>query len=117
MSGGNLKSQLREQYSKNRPFGKEGAKDAMVDAQDQPTTTDAAAVGGSNLRDRATANVPEDTKQSAREAMDKTRTYLDKKVPKQRREQTIWRLKKMVVEIQGHQDCTLAHMLHVLRPS
>ena len=26
-------------------------------------------------------------------------------MPKERREQTVWRLKKMIVEIQGHQDC------------
>lgn len=31
--------------------------------------------------------------------------YLSEKVPKERREQAIWRLKKMVIEIQGHADC------------
>lgn len=31
--------------------------------------------------------------------------YLSEKVPKERREQAIWRLKKMVIEIQGHSDC------------
>jgi hypothetical protein len=30
--------------------------------------------------------------------------YLSEKVPKERREQAIWRLKKMVIEIQGHAD-------------
>jgi hypothetical protein len=34
---------------------------------------------------------------------------LKDKMPQERREQTIWRLKKMVVEIQGHQDCELYH--------
>lgn len=34
-----------------------------------------------------------------------TREYLSEKVPKERREQVIWRLKKMVIEIQGHADC------------
>ncbi|EPS33620.1 hypothetical protein PDE_08582 [Penicillium oxalicum 114-2] len=33
-----------------------------------------------------------------------TREYLSEKVPKERREQVIWRLKKMVIEIQGHAD-------------
>jgi len=30
---------------------------------------------------------------------------MKEKLPKERREQGIYRLKKMVVEIQGHQDC------------
>ncbi|KAJ5496109.1 hypothetical protein N7539_001225 [Penicillium diatomitis] len=33
-----------------------------------------------------------------------TRAYLSEKVPKERREQVIWRLKKMIIEIQGHAD-------------
>ena len=33
------------------------------------------------------------------------REYLSEKVPKERREQAIWRLKKMIIEIQGHADC------------
>ncbi|KAJ5679536.1 hypothetical protein N7462_007780 [Penicillium macrosclerotiorum] len=33
-----------------------------------------------------------------------TREYLSEKIPKERREQAIWRLKKMVIEIQGHAD-------------
>jgi len=34
-----------------------------------------------------------------------TKEYLSDKIPKERREQTIWRLKKMVIEVQGHADC------------
>lgn len=37
------------------------------------------------------------------------REYLSEKVPKERREQTIWRLKKMIIEIQGHADCKHTH--------
>jgi hypothetical protein len=37
------------------------------------------------------------------------REYLSDKVPKERREQAIWRLKKMVIEIQGHADCKNPH--------
>lgn len=33
-----------------------------------------------------------------------TKEYLQDKIPKERREQTIWRLKKMVIEVQGHAD-------------
>lgn len=34
-----------------------------------------------------------------------TKEYLSEKIPKERREQTIWRLKKMIIEVQGHADC------------
>lgn len=39
-----------------------------------------------------------------------TKEYLQEKVPKERRDQTIWRLKKMVIEIQGHADCQYSPM-------
>ena len=34
---------------------------------------------------------------------------MSEKVPKERREQAIWRLKKMIIEIQGHADCKHTH--------
>jgi hypothetical protein len=53
-------------------------------------------------------NVSEEDKQAARDTRDRTKertqNYLKSKMPEERRDQTIWRLKKMVVEIQGHQD-------------
>ncbi|KAI9671435.1 MAG: hypothetical protein M1831_004344 [Alyxoria varia] len=110
LSGAKLKDQLKSQYDKNKPFNKDEAKSAAQDS------TLASAEGGSgagtttgvqnaqNLKDKASANVPEETKQKGREAFDKTKNYLGDKMPKERREQTIWRLKKMIVEIQGHQD-------------
>ena len=100
-----LRSQARGFYQQNKPFGSKEAKDAAADAQQANTAQDAAQIGASNLQD----SVPEDQKQQARGTskayLDKTKGYVDKKMPKERREQTIWRLKKMVVEIQGHQDC------------
>ncbi|KAI9719898.1 MAG: hypothetical protein M1828_006028 [Chrysothrix sp. TS-e1954] len=119
LSISNMKGQARSAYDKNRPFNKEGAKNALSDAQGagqgHGTNTDAAMSGGAtgaqNLRDQASANMPEETKQRAedaknrgRETMDKTKNYLSDKMPKERREQSIWRLKKMIVEVQGHQD-------------
>ncbi|CAG8031294.1 unnamed protein product [Penicillium salamii] len=44
------------------------------------------------------------TKSKTKEYADKTKSYLTDKIPKERREQTIWRLKKMIIEIQGHAD-------------
>ncbi|KAL1954941.1 hypothetical protein VTO42DRAFT_399 [Malbranchea cinnamomea] len=35
---------------------------------------------------------------------DKTKAFFTEKIPQERREQTVWRLKKMIVEIQGHSD-------------
>jgi hypothetical protein len=40
-----------------------------------------------------------------KEYSDRTKSYLSEKIPKERREQTVWRLKKMIIEIQGHADC------------
>ncbi len=40
----------------------------------------------------------------ARARRDQLNSYLKGKMPEERRDQTIWRMKKMVVEIQGHQD-------------
>ncbi|KAJ5138565.1 uncharacterized protein N7515_003413 [Penicillium bovifimosum] len=44
------------------------------------------------------------TNSKAKEYSDKTKNYLSEKIPKERREQTVWRLKKMIIEIQGHAD-------------
>ncbi|KAJ5504163.1 hypothetical protein N7463_007037 [Penicillium fimorum] len=40
----------------------------------------------------------------SKEYSDRTKSYLSEKIPKERREQTVWRLKKMIIEIQGHAD-------------
>ncbi|KAI9827828.1 MAG: hypothetical protein M1832_004317 [Thelocarpon impressellum] len=88
---------------------------AALAAQDQQRGTasgvDASAgvsAAANTLRDKAAQNVPDDTKDRARDTANKTRdqtkNYLSNKMPQERREQIIWRLKKMVVEIQGHQD-------------
>ncbi|XTI87546.1 hypothetical protein V2W45_1342398 [Cenococcum geophilum] len=64
---------------------------------------DAGAAAG-ELRNQVSDNVPEEHKDKSRQQRERVRNYISSKVPKERREQTIWRLKKMVVEIQGHQD-------------
>ena len=74
-----------------------------VDAQQGATA------GVNTLKQAASENIPDEQKEKARnkkaEYRDRTKDYLGTKMPKERREQTIWRLKKMVVEVQGHQDC------------
>ena len=105
-----LKGQARDMYAKNKPFSKQDAREA---AADQAQTTDSAQAGAQGTADSLAAtakgNVPQETKDNINKTADatrkQTRDYLNKKVPKERREQTIWRLKKMVVEIQNHPDC------------
>ncbi|EGD90146.1 hypothetical protein H112_02619 [Trichophyton rubrum D6] len=52
------------------------------------------------VKDQATTTA----KQRSKEAAERTKKFLSEKMPRERREQTIWRIKKMIVEIQGHAD-------------
>ena len=136
MSASNLKAQARDQYNKQKPFSRGDVKNAggdatqtahpsgsrdpadaavlQADAQQQdydpgldPQSGINDAVG--NLRGQASANVPDETKDRARNYRERTANYAKEKLPKERREQTIFRLKKMVVEIQSHPDCMLQY--------
>lgn len=60
--------------------------------------------GAGELRDRANENIPEEHKERGHQYKQRGVNYLKGKMPQERREQTIWRLKKMIVEVQGHQD-------------
>lgn len=64
------------------------------------------------LKNKINANVDEETKQKAKERNEefrrKTREYMDKKMPQERKDQIIWRLKKMVIECQQHPDYSQA---------
>lgn len=110
LSATNLRAQAKDQYTKNKPFSKADAQNAANQvggtAQDENADTRAGAANvAGNLRDTAGQNVPEDTKNKARDFQNRTKSYFGEKVPKERRDQTIYRLKKMVVEIQSHSDC------------
>ncbi|KAI9816856.1 MAG: hypothetical protein M1827_001501 [Pycnora praestabilis] len=132
---GDLKSQFRNQVDKNKPFSRSDMQKAAGDAtqqahpsgsrdpadaadlaaQDQQHGTDSgvdaqsgARAGAQTLKDKASANVPDENKDRARETADKTKNktknYISDKLPQERRDQTVFRLKKMINEIQGHQD-------------
>jgi len=119
LSRDNIRNQARSAVDKNKPMSREDARDAARDgrdtAQNQRTQDNQQAghAGASsamqNLRNKADANTSDETKDKARQTKDATvqhtRNYMEKKIPKERRDQTIWRLKKMIVEIQGHSDC------------
>lgn len=124
MSKGNLQNQLKQRA----PFGnKQEAKEAAGDVtqaahpQGSRDPADAAALaaqeqqqgvnrgvdpqaGIGQAKQVISENVREEDKDRLRERRERTQNYLKGKMPEERREQTIWRLKKMVVEIQGHQD-------------
>lgn len=128
LSRDNIKNQASHHYNKNKPFSKEDAKQSAregADTADQhpsdPTADrEQAQQSGQagaqttidKLKSKAEQNVPDENKERARNAREAasqhTRNYLNKKMPQERRDQTIWRLKKMLVEIQGHSDCTLS---------
>lgn len=126
------KENIRSQFQSRVPIGKKDVKDATGDATqvanpdgsrdpqalgeraaaDQQNNTasgvdarSGAQAGMQNLKQKVSANTSEEDKQRAREYRERAANYFREKVPKDRREQLVFRLKKMVVEIQGHQDC------------
>lgn len=132
---GDFKNQARNKMDKYKPFSRSDVKDAAGDTSQSATghrdPNDAAnsgmndaqhgnqpdvdAKGGAqagyqNLANKAQENFPtEEVKDRARNTKEnvqsQSKDYLNKKMPQERRDQTIWRLKKMVTEIQGHPDC------------
>ncbi len=103
-----------------REQGREEANKARRDVNDPHQSNTAAA---SDLKDRVankvSDNIPEDRKDQAREKKEevknKTKDYFNEKIPEERRDQAVHRLKKMIVEIQDHEDYndaieTLIHM-------
>lgn len=59
----------------------------------------------STMSQNMSQNIPDEHKENARATRDRTQNYFKNKIPKERRDQTIFRLKKMIVEIQSHSDC------------
>lgn len=138
LSRGNLKNQVKSQYNQQKPFSRDEVKNAAGDAtqsahpsgsRDPADAANIAArdhqhgsdsgvdgygglkTGAQTLRDQASQNIPDETKDRAHDIEERTRNksrgYLKEKLPQERRDQTVYRLKKMVVEIQGHQDCKI----------
>ena len=123
LSRGNLKESLRQKM----PVGKQDIRQAAGDANQAAhpdgsrDPRDTAQLGayegqtgnytGMNAqggleqgKQQLSAKIPEEDKDKVRARRDQLNNYLKGKMPQERRDQTIWRLKKMVVEVQGHQD-------------
>lgn len=110
MSKGNLKAQAQQAYDRNVGASKQDVKVAAQNAAhagDNTRDPNAAGnAGQSTLQQRSNINDEDINRvQEARDtAATKTKNYLSDKMPQERRDQTIWRLKKMLVEIQSHED-------------
>lgn len=104
------------------PSGSRDPTDAAAqeaDARQQGTDSGMDPNAGANaakdkLKGTMSQNIPDENKEkaqnlqdNARAQRDRVQNHLKSKVPKERREQTIFRLKKMIVEIQSHSDCKL----------
>jgi hypothetical protein len=131
MSAGNIKSQIKSTYNKQTPLSKEDINDATANASqaanpsgsrdpaDAVQVTEQYQRYGTNsgidahagienaagtLIQHASQNIPEDTKQHARERRESAKNYLREKMPEERRDQVTYRMKKLLVECQGHPD-------------
>jgi len=119
LSRDNLKGQAKDTFNKNTPIKPEQAKGALRQGQESAEQhpsddpRDAGRSGAknaiSNLKETARQETPDEHKDRARETKDaaaqRTKNYVNNKIPQERRDQTVYRLKKMVVEIQSHSDC------------
>ncbi|KAI7544016.1 hypothetical protein KC317_g16126, partial [Hortaea werneckii] len=129
------KENLKNQAKSRAPIGKKEAKEAAGDAAEaghpegSRDPSDAAALaakdqqegtqsgvdaksattaGGKSLKNKFSENMSEEQKEKMRQYRERTNNYFKNKMPKERRDQLVFRLKKMVVEIQGHQDYSKA---------
>jgi hypothetical protein len=103
----------KPQVSKDTIRARFGRKKGKAADTAQPTTNGvngqqaATTNGAGGATTDKTGGVDGTTKDNRRskEIAERTRAFLGEKVPQERRDQTIWRLKKMIVEVQGHSDC------------
>lgn len=90
------------------PNGSRDPRDTVAAATQEGQNGRSTGIDAQGALDAAKQKVNENTSEEDREKVrarrDQLNKYLKGKMPDERREQTIWRLKKMVVEIQGHQD-------------
>ena len=109
LSAGAIKAQAKEQYDKVKPVQnkvQQQAESGVATAQDPNADPQATAqTTASDIAATAKANVPEEHKQKFTDLQNRTKDYVGEKIPQERRDQTIYRLKKMIVEIQSHSDC------------
>lgn len=124
LSKDNLKKQLQSSYKSNAPgndpqgdvtdvaqnarqAAEQGSGSGAPGGLDVGAGVDAAkqtAQAKTGITNEDTEEAKAAAKQRAAEYRAKTQEYLKKKMPQERRDQTIWRLKKMIIECQSHPD-------------
>ncbi|GAP88921.2 hypothetical protein SAMD00023353_1700120 [Rosellinia necatrix] len=112
LSKENIKSQLQSIYKSSPAADAKNAANTAIGGARQPdgTLNPQAGVqaGAGAVSDRVNANISEDDREGAKKAAAeyrrRAREYLNKKMPQERRDQTVWRLKKMILECQQHPD-------------
>lgn len=106
-----MKSRLQKAYKGNASEDAQTVADAA--AANGPTASAQAALDTANQK--ANQNVSEETKQKLEQSKEdakkkreeyraRAKDYLGKKMPEERRDQVVWRLKKMILECQQHPD-------------
>ncbi|RDW94166.1 uncharacterized protein DSM5745_01488 [Aspergillus mulundensis] len=106
------KEQFKSRFGRNKDKAQQEASDVANTGAQAATGP-----GGSSLDpyagvnasvEQAQSKVPEDQQSKAtnksQEYKARTQDYLSRKFPPERRDQAIYRLKKMIIEIQGHRD-------------
>ncbi|KAI1339402.1 hypothetical protein F5Y15DRAFT_87576 [Xylariaceae sp. FL0016] len=105
----NVKSQLSSVYKGDPAKEAKGvaasSADAAQQSRDPATGVDVAKNAASG---QAKQNISEEDREAAKKTAAayraKVKDYMSKKMPQDRRDQTVWRLKKMILECQQHPD-------------
>lgn len=108
----NFRSQLQGVYKSNPSADARDTANTSIEGARQPdgTLNPQAGIqaGTGAVSEKIDANISEEDRETAKKAAAeyrrKAREYLNKKVPQERRDATVWRLKKMVLECQQHPD-------------
>ncbi|SPJ81717.1 uncharacterized protein FTOL_09122 [Fusarium torulosum] len=90
--------------SSGMPASADAARDAARQTDPQAGKNAAMQAAQSKLDNKIDPETKESILQKNEEYRNKARNYLDKKMPQERKDQTIWRLKKMILECQQHED-------------
>jgi hypothetical protein len=114
MSKNGMKGRLQGHYKGNpkedaRAAVAEGTSGAHPSGSSDPRDlASTAATAKDALKRNVNENVDDETKEKARakreEYRERAKNYFSRKMPQERRDQTVWRLKKMVLECQQHPD-------------
>jgi len=118
-----IRNQFKNQYNTPKPPSKQDVQEVAGDVVQAAHPTGSrgpeegtasgvdaragAQTGAQSLQQHANGKIPGGIKDRVRDYHSRANDYLSGKIPQERRDRAIWRLKKMVVEVQGHK-CVLS---------